>query len=96
MELLGDVGHMESHFGPFGDSVCVGARYLHGLRQTYHRLRNRFGCIRWFSSVKRLMCKLDSVCLEIVLVLTQDKCTVHAERTIGSEIVLHIPDGTPR
>ena len=25
-ELLGDVGHVESHFGPFGDSVNVGAR----------------------------------------------------------------------
>jgi hypothetical protein len=26
MELLGDVGHLESHFGPFGDGVSVGAR----------------------------------------------------------------------
>jgi hypothetical protein len=26
MELLGDVGHVESRFGPFGDSVSVGAR----------------------------------------------------------------------
>ena len=26
MELLGDVGHVESHFFPFGDSVNVGAR----------------------------------------------------------------------
>jgi hypothetical protein len=26
MELLGDVGHVESHFGPSGDSVSVGAR----------------------------------------------------------------------
>ena len=25
MELLGDVGHVESHFGPFGESVSVGA-----------------------------------------------------------------------
>ena len=25
MELLGDVGHVESHFGLFGDSVRVGA-----------------------------------------------------------------------
>jgi hypothetical protein len=23
MELLGDEGHVESHFGPFGDSVSV-------------------------------------------------------------------------
>ena len=26
MELLGDVGQVESSFGPFGDSVSVGAR----------------------------------------------------------------------
>ena len=26
MEPLGDVGHVESHFIPFGDSVSVGAR----------------------------------------------------------------------
>ena len=25
MELLGDMGHVESHFFPFGDSVSVGA-----------------------------------------------------------------------
>jgi hypothetical protein len=24
MELLGDVGHVESHFDPFGDSVSFG------------------------------------------------------------------------
>jgi hypothetical protein len=23
---LGDMGHMESHFNPFGDSVSIGAR----------------------------------------------------------------------
>jgi hypothetical protein len=28
--------------------------------------------------------------------LTQDRCTVCAERTIGSEIVLDAPNGTPR
>jgi hypothetical protein len=26
MELLGDVGHVESCFGPFGDGVSVSAR----------------------------------------------------------------------
>ena len=26
MEFLGDVGHVESNFFPFGDSVSVGAR----------------------------------------------------------------------
>ena len=34
--------------------------------------------------------------LEIVLVLVQDRCTVYAKRTIGSEIVFDAPDGTPR
>jgi hypothetical protein len=32
MEILGDVGHLESRFPPFGDSVSVGARWVHGLR----------------------------------------------------------------
>ena len=50
MELLGDVGHLESR----------------------------------------------SVRLEMALVLVQDRCTVCAERTIGSDIVLDAPDGTPR
>ena len=43
MQPLGDVGHVKSRFGPFGDGVSVGARQVHGLRQTYHMLRNRFG-----------------------------------------------------
>ena len=50
MELLGDVGHVESR----------------------------------------------SVRLEMVLVLVQDRCSVCAKRTIGSNIVLDAPDGTPR
>ena len=49
MELLGDTGHVESCFGPFGDGVSVGARQVHGLRQTFHRLRNRFGHTQWYS-----------------------------------------------
>jgi hypothetical protein len=40
--------------------------------------------------------KLVSFHLEIVLTLTQDRCTVCAERTMDSEIVLDAPDGTPR
>ena len=50
MELLGDVGHVESH----------------------------------------------TVCLEMVLVLVQDRCTVCAKRNIGSDIVLDAHDGTLR
>jgi hypothetical protein len=46
---LGVMGHEESRFGPFGDSVSIGARHVHDLRQTYHTLRNHFGCTRWYS-----------------------------------------------
>jgi hypothetical protein len=35
--------------------------------------------------------KLVSVCLEIVLVLAQDRCTVCAKHTIGLEIILTHP-----
>jgi hypothetical protein len=44
----------------------------------------------------RLKWKLVSVRLEIVLILMQDRCIVYTEHTIGSEIVLDAPDGTPR
>jgi len=37
-----------------------------------------------------------SVRLEMVLVLVQDRCMVCAECTMGSEIILDAPDGTPR
>ena len=33
---------------------------------------------------------------DIVLILTQDRCMVCVRHTIGSEIVLDAPDGTPR
>jgi hypothetical protein len=46
--------------------------------------------------VTRLKWKLVSVLLDIVLILTQDRCTICVERTIGSKIVLNSPDGTPR
>ena len=46
--------------------------------------------------VMMLNWKLVSVCLEIVLILMQDRFVVCAKRTIGSEIILDAPDGTPR
>jgi hypothetical protein len=57
IELVGDVSHVESHFGLFGDSITVGARKVHGLRQMYHRFENCFGRTRWYSSVTRLKWK---------------------------------------
>jgi hypothetical protein len=35
IEHLCDIGHVESHFGLFGDSVSVGVRLVLGLRQMY-------------------------------------------------------------
>jgi hypothetical protein len=46
----------------------------------------------WF----RLMWKLILVRLEIVVIFTQDWCTVCMEITINTEIVLDASDGTPR
>jgi hypothetical protein len=37
--------------------------------------------------------ELCSVSLEIVLISMQDRCTVCTERTIGTIIVLDVPDG---
>ena len=54
MELLGDLGHVES-------------------------------CSVYLEMV-----------LVLMLVLVQDRCTVCAKRTIGSEIILDAPDGSPR
>ena len=34
--------------------------------------------------------------LEMMLILTRDGCTVGAESSIGSEIILDALDGTPR
>jgi hypothetical protein len=76
MELRGDVGHAKSCIYPFGGSVSVRARLLHGLLQTYDMLR--------------------SFCVEIVLILMQDTCTVCVERTPGSKIILNAPNKTPR
>jgi hypothetical protein len=37
------VGHVESRFDPFRDSVSVGAILVHGLRRMYDRLGNYLG-----------------------------------------------------
>ena len=46
--------------------------------------------------VTRLKCKLVSVYFEIVLILTQDRCTVCVEHTIGSEVILDARVATPK
>ena len=40
--------------------------------------------------------KLISVRFEVVLISTQDRRTICAERAIVSEVMLGAPDGTPR
>ena len=40
--------------------------------------------------------KLVLVLSDMVLILTQDRHTVCVKRTIGSEIILDAPYGTPR
>jgi hypothetical protein len=44
----------------------------------------------------RIKWKLISVRLEIVLILTQERCTLCGQCTIGSKIVFDAPDGTPQ
>ena len=61
---------------------------MHSLRQMHHRLRNYFGCTRWYTDVTWVKWILISVYFEIVLVSTQNRSTICAERTIGSEISL--------
>jgi hypothetical protein len=68
MVHLGDMGQVEARFGPFGDSVNVGASSVHGLRRMYHRLKNHFGRTLWYSYVTWDKWKLVLVRLEIVLV----------------------------
>jgi hypothetical protein len=96
MELVSDVGRVESSFSPFGDSVSVSARLEHGLHRTYHRHRNRFGQSRSDSYVMRLKWKLGSVRFGIVLLLMQDWCTVYTKCTINIQIIFDALDGTPR
>ena len=54
----------------------------------HYRLKNHFGCTRWYSDVMWAKCILVSIHLEILLVSTQDRSTVCTEHTIGSEISL--------
>jgi hypothetical protein len=87
---------VDARFGLFEEIANPHARLVHGLHQTQHRVRNHFGRSRWISYVTLVMWNLVSIHLETVVVLVHDTCTVCAKRTIGTEIVLHAPDGTPR
>jgi hypothetical protein len=95
MVLLGDEAQVNARFGLFRDSANLDARLVHRLHRMYHRLENCFGLARWYSLVTRFKWMLVLVCLDIVLTLTQDRCMVCAERSIGLEIVLDTPDRSP-
>jgi hypothetical protein len=58
MELLGEVGLVESHFSPFGDNDSAGAREVHDLRQTNQKLRKPF----WMHPIELLgdVCHVES------------------------------------
>ena len=43
-----------------------------------------------------VMLNLVLICVDMVLVSVQGRCTVCAKHTIGLEIVLDAPDGTPK
>jgi len=80
MELLDGVCHMESRFGMFRNSVSFGARYVHGLRLMHHSLRNHFGSTSWYFG-EEAQVKAGLNCLEIVLILMQDRCMICKEHT---------------
>jgi hypothetical protein len=49
MRLLRDEAQVEPRFGPFGDSVTLDERLVHGLSRTYRRIENSVGGTRWNS-----------------------------------------------
>jgi hypothetical protein len=66
--VLGYVGQVKARFGPFGESVNLSARWVHGLRRMYHRHGNHFGHTQWYTLVTCVKWKLISVHLEIVFI----------------------------
>jgi hypothetical protein len=84
MELLGDVDHVESCFFLFGDIVSamqdgcmVCARHGIGLEIVLDTLDGT-------TKVTRLRWKLILVLLDIMLILTQNRCTGCVKCTIDS------------
>jgi hypothetical protein len=94
MILLGDVGHVESpffHLETVLVSDKIGARFAPNVPSAQksfwtHPLALVGDRFKW---------KPVSVHLVIVLILTQDWCTVCAEHTRGLEIILDAPDDIP-
>jgi hypothetical protein len=95
MLLVGDVCQVEARFYPFGDGVHLGARKVRFAPNVPRA---------WKSFEARPMVLLGDIgqveaCFRpfgVVLILTQDRCTVCAECTTGMEIFSGTPDGTSR
>jgi hypothetical protein len=96
MVRLGDGAQVDARFDLFRDSANLYIRKVHGLCRTCHRLENIFGCTRGYSYMMRPKWMLVLVCLDIVLILTQDRWTVCAKHTTGWEIIVDACNGTPR
>ena len=87
--------HIESHYVLFRNSVSFGTRYVHGLRIMHNSLRNHFGSTCWYFG-EETQVEVGLICLDIVLILMQDRCMICKEHTICLEINLDAPNGTPR
>jgi hypothetical protein len=94
MVLIGDEAQVDARFIPFRDSsnLKMGARFALNVPQAHKSF--------WTHPMEVLgdvgMWNLILVRLEIVLVSVQDRCMVCTKRTVGLEIILDTPDGTPR
>jgi hypothetical protein len=92
MELLGDVGHVEGRFDSFGTVNLgeIGAQFVLNVPWAWKSF--------WAYPMELLGNMGQIACfghLEVLLILTQDRCTVCAKCTIGLEISLDAPDCTP-
>jgi hypothetical protein len=94
--LFGDEPQVEACLSSFGDSgnhiARKGARFVSNVPSA----RKSCGIHLMELLGEWVMWNLISVRLETVLVLVQYWCTVCTECTIGLEIVMDTPDGTPR
>ena len=95
IELLGDVGHVESR------SVCLEIVLVFVQDRCAVCPKHTIGSVSFWMHLMELLGDVGhmescSVHLEMVLVLVHDRCTVCTKRTIGSYIVLDAPVGTPR
>ena len=56
--LLANGGQVEARFDPFGDSINLVARLVHGLHRMYHVHGNRFGNTRMV--LRGYVCRVEA------------------------------------